>query len=259
MDNTNRKDDELLSAYIDGELPPDDAAALVERMASEPALVRRLEAMRSGDAAVRAVYEKLDQEPLPEGVTQLLSTAGDAPLKDRVVAFRGRGMPRFVNWPVAVAAGVALVAGFLALRQMQEVPQLGPVDALVAGEFDTDGEILDLLEHGISGRPEVVADTGEMRVILSFESESGTYCRQLYVTDVGQSAHGVACKGRSGWELEAVAPGAPGTPGAQFQAAAGDAPAAVSSAVENLIGPRDPLSVEEEMSLISTAWKIPAD
>ena len=49
-------DDELLSAYIDGELPEDAADALTTRLASDPQLMQHFEAMRGADAAVRDVY-----------------------------------------------------------------------------------------------------------------------------------------------------------------------------------------------------------
>ncbi len=253
MDRTLKNDDERLSAYIDGELSADEAAALVERLANEPALVQRLEAMRAGDDAVRAVYRNLDDLPLPDGVTRLLEADTAGPAAGNVVPMRRRVMPRFVNLPVAIAASIALVAGFLALRQTQDDPHLNAVDAMVAGRVDK--EVHELLETAISGIPERLGDSAEVQVVLSFESESGDYCRQLYVAATERSVHGVACRGTSGWQLEAVAVGAPGVPGGQFQPAASDAPEPVLAAIDGLIGDRDSLSIDEEKALISESWK----
>lgn len=255
MDKTNMKDDELLSAYIDGELVADEVAVVVERLANEHALVRRLEAMRSSDDAVRAVYEQLDEKPLPDGVNQLLDLAENKIETSKVVSFPVRGMRRFANMPVALAASVALVAGFLAIRQMQVEPQTNGVEALIAGQLDIGSEVYDLLERGVSGEPGVLGESSEMRIVLSFESEGGDYCRQLFVGATDRSVHGVACRAATGWQLEAVALGAPGTPGGQFQPAAVDTPEAVSEAIDGLIGARDPLNQDEERALISTAWK----
>lgn len=250
MDKTIRKDDELLSAYIDGELPDEGAAALVERLANEPALVERLEAIRSGDDAVRDIYRQLDDVPLPDAVTGLLDTEPDS---GNIVSFRRRAMPRFVNLPVAIAASIALVAGFLALRQMQDDPQLSAVDALVAGQVGI--EVNELLETGISGQPAMLGESAEMQVILSFVSDNGNYCRQLYVAATEQSVHGVACRDASGWQLEAVAVGAPRTQGSEYRPAGADTPASVRAAVDSLMGERDPLGADDEKALISTAWK----
>lgn len=259
METTKWNDDELLSAYIDGELPPDDAAALVERLAREPALVQRLEAMRSGDEAVRAVYRKLDETPLPEGVSRLLDIGDDTARESNVVSLPARGVRRFANVQFAIAASLVLIVGILAIRQMPSGPQVQPVDALVAGRIDAGGEVYDLLEGGVSGRPQRLGEAAEGQIILSFESESGDYCRQLYVAQTGRAVHGVACRDASGWRLEAVAPGPSVSPGGEFQAAATATPEAVSAAVDGLIGANDLLSAEEEKALISTAWKKSSD
>lgn len=259
MDKTHKNDDELLSAFIDGELSTDDAAALAERLAREPGLAQRLEAMRSGDEAVRALYAQLDQAPLPDGVMRLLDTAGGEVEESRVVPFPLRAMRRLANQPFAIAAGVAVVAGFLAVLQLQNRMPTSPVEALVAGQLEAGSEVYEFLEHGVSGRPEVIGESTSMQVILSFESGSGDYCRQLYVAAPGQAVHGVACKGIDGWQLEAVAAAAPDAPDGAFQTAVSDIPEAVSSAVDGLIGAREPLSEDEENTLISEGWKKPSN
>jgi len=255
METNNMNDEELLSAYIDGELHADDAAALVERLASEPALAQRLEALRSGDDALRAVYKSLDEVPLPDGVTKLLDIGADTAEESNVVTFPARGIRRFANVQFAIAASVVLVVGILAIQLMPSGPGMQPVDALVAGQIDAGSEVYDLLERGLSGRPERLGDAAEGQIILSFESEGGDYCRQLYVTQSERAVHGVACRDASGWRLEAIAPGSSVSPGGQFQTAATATPEAVSAAVEGLIGSNDLLSEEEEKTVISKAWK----
>ncbi|MBT8100615.1 MAG: hypothetical protein KJO82_12740, partial [Gammaproteobacteria bacterium] len=150
MDNIDTTDDEQLSAYIDGELTDAEVATLVTRLANEPALVKRLEAMRSGDQAVRAVYESLERVPLPDGVTQLLDIKDGESGDDNVVTFRRRGMPRLANFGYAIAASVALVAGFLAFRQGDVDPGLTAIDALVAGNLGPDSDIHAFLDTGVS-------------------------------------------------------------------------------------------------------------
>lgn len=259
MDTTTLNDDELLCAYIDGELPPDDAAALVERLAREPVLVQRLEAMRSGDEAVRAVYKDLDEMPLPDGVSKLLDIGDDKAAQSNVVTLPARGVRRFANVQFAIAASVVLIVGILAIRQMPGDLGVQPADALVAGQIDAGSEVYDLLEGGASGQPQRLGDAAEGQIILSFESEGGDYCRQLYVAQADRVVHGVACRDASGWRVEAVAPGSSVSPGGEFQTAATATPEAVSAVVDGLIGANDLLSAEEEKALISNAWKKSSD
>lgn len=69
-------DDELLSALLDGALPLVEEQRLRERLAAEPSLARRYEALRRADAAVRAAYAPIAEEPLPRQVLELLGSAG---------------------------------------------------------------------------------------------------------------------------------------------------------------------------------------
>ena len=61
-----RTDDELLSAYLDGELSPDREAALEKRLESEPLLARRLDQLSQASATLRDAYAPVVSEPLPE-------------------------------------------------------------------------------------------------------------------------------------------------------------------------------------------------
>ena len=60
-------EDELLSAFLDGALAPAEAAALVGRIAAEPGLARRLEAL----AALKSTLAGLDAEVPPPSVPAL--------------------------------------------------------------------------------------------------------------------------------------------------------------------------------------------
>lgn len=57
--------EEALNAFLDGELPPEDAAALTARLAAEPELARRLHALARLKAVAAALDADVQPPPMP--------------------------------------------------------------------------------------------------------------------------------------------------------------------------------------------------
>jgi anti-sigma factor RsiW len=102
--------DEQLSAFIDGELPPEELDMVLARLDRDPALRLRLgryaligECMRSGSA-------RLDALPLAERVRGSLAAGSVQPVPD---ARRGAGRRRWL------AAGLAAALAVVALLALQ--------------------------------------------------------------------------------------------------------------------------------------------
>mgnify|MGYP003646764288 CR=1 FL=1 len=254
MNNTISKDDQDLSAYLDGELPPDEADALSERLAREPALMQRLEAMRAADARTRDAYAALDATPMPQAVLDLLGQAPASVPADNVVAFPQRGIRSFFQLPVALAASVALLAGFLANSLWQNAAAPGG-EAVYVAAIAADSDLYELLEHQQSGAALSFANGETGQATLTFVDRAGDYCRQVQVRGADATTYGVACRRNGNWRLETLSYGAAADSSAPFGQAAESVPAAVTSAVENLIGAGDTLEKDQEIALISNAWK----
>ena len=260
MDKTTKlTDDELLSAYIDNELTPEQADTLAERLAAEPPLMRRYEAMRGGDAAVREAFRQVDETPMPASVLDAIERSRATAPADNVVRLPVRGVRRFFEMPVAIAASVALVAGFIGASLFRPTGPLPyEADMLAAGNVPTESGLYDLLESTPGGESVDIAG-GSAEVLLTFEDVNGDWCRQLRVAATDRSVHGIACRRGTGWQLETISLGDAGAPGGQYGAASSDTPAAVDTAVDSLIGDGIPVEIDEENSLISTGWKKSAD
>jgi hypothetical protein len=250
--NTN-DDDILLGAYLDGELPPGEADALTGRLANEPALMARLETLRAGDAATRRVFASLDERPMPPAVLELLGAREPARTGD-VVPMPRRVKPHTSPLPLALAAGVALVAGFLISNVVRETPGLG-VDLGNGGLVAMNSELYALLETGISGEPRDFGNGTTGTLALTFEDRAGDWCREVAVTAGTEGLYGVACRRAGDWRMEAMGYGPAGGGSAPYAEAAGTAPAAVLSAIDSLIGPADPLGPSEEKVLVSGSWE----
>jgi negative regulator of sigma E activity len=251
-------DDERLSAWLDGELPRGEAKRVEERLIAEPALARRLERMREAERKAQHAFHAIDATPVPQTVLDLLKNdRADRSQEARgahVVSLRSR-VPRFFQVPVAIAASVALVAGFL-VRDLIAPQGVGdelalPVSGLLAGNSG----LHRVLETAPAAEPVRLAGGRNAEVVLTFQAENGDWCRQFLIGTEGSALHGLACRQPDGWRLETASFAAPGAPDSAFQQAAGPTPAALEAAVRARLGGSDPLGSEAEIQVISGGWE----
>lgn len=256
-ENFDNRDDEILGAYLDGELPEEQASGLAERLAREPRLRSRLEALRGADDATRAVFANLDEVPIPASVLGLFD-AGSRKATADIVPFPRRIVQSFTSMPVAIAASVALLAGFLVRDFLRDTPEpSGHFDLYEARVIDRETGLHDLLEHGISAEKRVLSNAASGRVLLTFEDGSGDFCRQLEIEAGERSGQGVACRRGRNWQIEAFAFTGPRSAAGAYRMASGETPKAIESTIDALIGRGDPLGPDEEKLIISNSWKKP--
>jgi hypothetical protein len=247
-------DDIALSAYIDGELPEAKARALQERLLKEPVLARRLEALRGADSDALRLYAAIDELPMPQAVLDLLGQGEQTPENSNVIAFPKRGIQQFFQMPVAIAASVALLAGFLVADLFRE--SSGPeIAGLYAGVVETNSTLHRFLEDGTSAQEQLLGNGQSAELLLTFQDRDGDYCRQLRIDGAGAPVQGVACRRGNNWQVEAVSIAGKRSPDGSYQQASGDTPAAIGAAIDGMIGALPPLDREEEKSIISSGWK----
>lgn len=257
-------DDEALSAWLDGELPQAEADRLTERLASEPALARRLEAMRSADGRVRDAFAALDDVPMPQSVLDLLPQEQPAaPPQDvtsnNVVSFPRRIVQPFLQAPVAIAAAVALAAGFFVSGQLRDGTMPGgPTESLYAGTIPADSGLHTLFETGESGRAMLLADGRTGQPLLTFADADGAWCRQVAIGgNAAGTVHAVACRRDGRWHTEVLSIDrqAVRDPAGPYQLASTTTPPAVSGVIDSLIGAGAPLDAPAESALIESGWQ----
>ena len=258
MADKDMSDDERLSAWLDGELPRGEAKRLEARLAAEPALARRLERLREADRKAQHAFHALDASPMPQAVLDLLKDANAGCSQDaqkaQVVRLQPR-FPRFFEMPVAIAASVALVAGFL-IRDLVAPPGAGGGTALpVSGVIAGDSGLYRMLERAPAGQPVDLAGSAVAEVVLTFQANDGDWCRQFRLGTAASALHGLACRQAVGWQLETASFAGPGPADATFQQAAGATPAALEAALRARLGGGEPLGPDEEFQVISEGWK----
>lgn len=220
--------DETLGAYLDGQVTPDERAAIERAIAADADVRRRLQDLRAADATLREAY------PLPQARM-------DDPIARRIrSAARGSGVglrPQALRAPaVALAAGLAgLAVGFFASENRAGDDTLG-----------LPASIANVLETRASGDAERGA-----RVLFSFISHDDTLCRQFAANAATLSGEGVACRDDGRWRLVAWVQAEHPIPG-QFQAATGERPLDV---IVDRLDRSGPLSDDTERALLARRWR----
>ena len=236
--------DELLCAYMDGELDA-DMRARVERALVDDAGARvRLERMRVADERLKA------EIPLP--ALQPNDPLSAHILDGKPVPGVGRASRRWGVAIAALAAGISgVIVGFV-LSRSQEAPE-APVIATSVPSPSLSGAssnalLLAALDSGESGK--TIQEGGRSaQVILTFETDDGRYCRAFRAHETGVAAEGVAC--RSGAQWAVVAWDGTVDPDEGFRAAGASE---LLDDVMDRLGGGAALEAAEERALIERRW-----
>lgn len=181
--------DELLCAYMDGELDQ-ERRARVERALTDDAGARvRLERMYAADARLKA------EIPVP-------AAAPSDPLAQHILTgapIRQRTTPSS-RWTVTLGALAAGIGGVVLGFVLSGARQRSSTAAFVPSSSSE--LLLSALEHAESGK---VTSNGARtaQVILTFVSDDGRYCRAFRSRDVSGGAEGLACRDGEQWRLVA--------------------------------------------------------
>jgi hypothetical protein len=241
--------DETLMAYVDDELDAATRAALEAAAAADTQLAQRIAQHRALRARLRATFEPVLGEPVPE---RLLAAARGAPVgqrADNVIAFKARPRPRW-SWPQWTAMAASLILGVLLgpLLLRPSAPQ-APL-ATSSGRVLAGGVLARALSQQLSSTQ---APRAPVTIGVSFRARSGAYCRTFVLRDT-QSLAGLACRQGPSWQVVALAQStAPGAAGGGYRQAASALPPAVASTLDELIA-GEPLDAAAEAAARARGW-----
>jgi hypothetical protein len=229
--------DEVLCAYLDGELSAEARVALERQLLSEPGARVRLDRFRESDDRLRRALA-LPSEAAADPLVQLLT--GDS--SGNVRPIRTSGPRRFLA-PIglALAATVAGLAIGFGWRDAIDTPATDAASGLVLS-----GGLHEALDHNPSGQLRA-----GVTVLFTFRREDGVSCRQFETANIEASADGVVCReAGKRWRVSAWREVPRATGG--YRTAGGD-----ESPVEAVVDALDasgPLSPSEEAALIAKGW-----
>jgi hypothetical protein len=237
--------DETLMAYADGELDAATRAAVEAAVNADPQLAQRVAQHRALRARLRATFEPVLAEPVPQ---RLLAAARGA-RADSVIAFPARQPPRW-SWPQWGAMAASLIVGLLLgpLLLRPSAPQ-APL-ATSGGRVLAGGVLARALSQQLASTQPSLAPVA---IGVSFRARSGGYCR-TFVLRESQSLAGLACREGPSWQVVALAQSAaPGAAGGGYRQAGSALPPAVASTLDALMA-GEPLDAAAEAAARAHGW-----
>lgn len=248
--------DEMLCAYIDGELDDRQRQQVEDGLAADAGARLRLARMREADAQLRAAFPLVttaDDDPLAELIAGHRATPLAAPAAPTATATAiAASMPPPAirtptatrrNWRrrtpllTALAAGIGAISVSVALL-LSGGDRSGQADAVLSAA-------LDQLPSG----GERVEGGGYTRLVLSFKADDGRWCRVFEQKVADEQRDGLACHDSQGWQVVALETGAAGEPGMK--------PAGASPSIDAMmdrLGKAPVAEPDTEQRLISQGW-----
>lgn len=230
-----RVDDEMLMAYLDGELDVRMRAEVEIAIAADPTLQARLDSQRRLGARLDAHYGPVADEAVPPRLRALL----EPEIVDLATARAGRSRPL---WQTMTALAATLVLG-IALGTRLPGPG-GPV-SVDGGRMLAQGSLATALDTQLASAQTADAET---RIGISFARTDGKWCR----TFDSAALAGVACRDGEDWQVMMTAPGTPRGGSDYRQASSGNA--LVAQAAQELMA-GEALDAAGERAARDASWR----
>ena len=189
--------DEMLMGYVDGELEEHDAARVRHALAGDPALATAAAEFGRSRETVRAAYEQVRTQPVPE---RLVATVLGRRTADQVVVSLRR---RAFQVALPLAASLALAVGVAGYWIGQQQPMSAD-----GTETQRMAAALAATRNGETRSIRIGSEAAELRTLASYEVEGG-FCRTFSVAREGGQPllRGVGCRRPDQWTVELTVAG----------------------------------------------------
>ena len=245
---------ELLMAFADGQLNPEDARRVEAAMAADPALGAEVDAYRLTADHLAGAFDAPLDEPVPAHLEALVmggTTEGENVTSLHAArARKATGLP-FWGQAIAACAVFGFGAAFGSAALDSAPPSAGNV--LLAGQLDASSPIAQALETRASA--EIVdIPGGRFDVVATIPVAGGATCREFETAGDAGAVVGIACRRDAGWTVELLLHAEPGS-GLQegFQLASGFDVDPIDTVLTGL-GAEMGVDAETETCLIENAW-----
>jgi len=219
---------EMLAAYADGELKLEERAEVDAAIAADPLLARQVAAHRTLREALSARFDPILEMPVPDRLSALLTPTAQEPANVVDIA-AGRAAKRqreyarvtLPRWAAGGAIAASLAIGLVIGGKLPSGGSIRNVD----GQLVASGGLETALSTQLASAQ---SDGKPVRILLSFKSDKGHYCRGF-----GAGATlGIACREDGNWRLVRIQSDSPATGGEYRQA--GSADADIMAAAQNM-------------------------
>jgi len=258
-----RIDDEILAAYVDGELDPADKAQVDAAARTDAALARRIQAQRRLRETLAGAYGSVLREPSPDRLVQAVKALPPRPRAEVVDlgaarvkrASREAARPRSGRWAQwGVIAACPVLAVGVGLRVWHSGPSVLPVaTAMVSGppgDMVAQGSLAEALNNQLASAG---PGTDPVRIGVSFRGNDGRDCRTFQVT-TSEGFAGLACRQDGAWRLRATEAVTVAEAQGAYRQAGTDTPPAIIAAMGGLIAGQ-PFNAGQEAAAKAAGWK----
>lgn len=226
--------DEKFFAWLDDELPADEAAEVATAVAADPALAAQAEQHRALTARLKTAFDPVMAQPAP--VASRTNVIDLAAARQR----RGAWLPARAQW-AALAATLAVGVLTTSLFLERGVSQHGDQSAVASGALGT------ALDTQLASAPEAGS---AVRIGLSFRDKSGAMCRSFTKT----GASGLACHESGSWHVRGIfATGNTADAASDYRMAAGPDPRLAALINQRIAG--DPFDAAAEARARAAGWR----
>lgn len=239
--------DETLMAYADGELDAATRAAVEAEMANDPRIAQAIERHRSLVRDLRAAFDPMLDEPVPEKLVISANAAPAAKPADVVsIGSARRPARRNWSWPEWGAMAASLLIGIVIARLATTTD-----DNIVArdGHMFAAGTLSTALDRQASG----ASSESGVHVALTYRAKSGDYCRAFTIAEPAAFA-GIACREGDQWRLDTLAGGESAEAANNYRMAGTAIPPAILQTVQDSIA-GEALDAAQEAAARERGWK----
>lgn len=249
--------DELIMAYADGQVSPEEKAWLDGILAVDPSVRSRLDVFVATGPGQFSPFDSILTAPVPD---RLIATVRGMRPETKAVALprqslfdrlfpNGFGLMPAVGYAAALAIGVGIGSALLSAPVTKDPLIVADREGFVAS-----GDLQVALDTRVSGDKKLINE-GDIRPVLTVRDDDGRICRHYEIVQRRKGPQGLACRESDGrWRITVLT-------GGEGSATARNASQGGSDALDGVIGTaiksmpsHTELTNTEELYLIQKGW-----
>jgi hypothetical protein len=241
-------EEEKFFAWLDGELPPEEAARVEAEVAADPRLSRLAEEHLAMAAGLRSAFGSVESEQVPAQLQRSIESDRGEKIVSLADARASREARRAPSLWVQMGALAATLAVGIVTGNMLSIGFLpgGSSDPIQseAGRLVASADLENALYAQLASAP---AESGP-RIGLTFRDKTGAICR----TFEDRTASGLACRESGDWRIRSVFQGAEGQP-TDYRMAGGPNPQLLEEVDAIIDG--EPFDAAQEKAAAEKGWR----
>jgi hypothetical protein len=241
-------EEEKFFAWLDGELPADEAARVEAEVAADPRLSRLADEHRAVATGLRSAFGSVEAQQVPEQLRRSIESERGQKVVSLADARASREVRRAPSlWvqmgALAATLAVGIVTGNMLSSGFLPSGSSDPIQT-EAGRLVASADLENALYARLASAP---AEEGP-RIGLTFRDKTGAICR----TFEDRAASGLACREGGDWRIRSVFQG-PGGQATDYRMAGGPNPQLLEEVDAIIDG--EPFDAAQEKAAAEKGWR----